>query len=88
MLLAVRDTQHYAFMDVPLLLTVYDLPAAERGMVEGVFGTLDGRRLEKAVNEIMSGLADLLFGNDKRALEGLGRNGDVEVVRSDLEGCA
>lgn len=88
MLLAVRDTQHYSFMDVPMLLMNYPLPVSSKPVVEQVIGTLDARRLEKGQNEIMSGLLDLLFKNQTKSLEHLARNADILVVQDDLMDCS
>lgn len=85
--LSVKDTQHYAFMDVPLLLTAYQIPPASQQKVEQVFGKLNGRKLEKAVNDIMSGLLELLFNNKTKPLRDLGRNPDIDVLLSHLPKC-
>ncbi|KAJ4311161.1 hypothetical protein N0V84_010594 [Fusarium piperis] len=82
--LAVRDTQHYAFMDLPLLLTVYQVPPELQPMVDEVFGKLNGKKVEKVVNEVMVGLMELLFKNDTKLLKNVGRNPDIDVQRSDL----
>ncbi|KAM5344502.1 hypothetical protein ACJ41O_013038 [Fusarium nematophilum] len=82
--LAVRDTQHYAFMDLPLLLTVYQVPPESQPAVDQVIGKLDGRKVEKAVNEIMVGLLELLFKNETEPLRTVGRNSDIDVLHSDL----
>jgi pimeloyl-ACP methyl ester carboxylesterase len=85
--LAVWDTQHYAFMDVPLLLTVYQVPPASQPTIDQTFGTLDGRRLEAAHNEIVTGLLKLVYDEDAEPLRNVGRNPDVDVVLNDLPGC-
>lgn len=84
MQLAVRNTQHYAFMDITLLLMVNKVPAAFQPAVDAVFGTLSGRRVEKAMDDIMTGLMDLLFKGKQEKLEHVSKNEDVEVVRDDL----
>lgn len=85
--LVVRNTQHYAFTDVPLLLTVYEIPAASQPAVDQVFGTLDGKKAEKAVDQIAAGILELLFQNRTMPLKNLGRNLDIEVVSSNLRKC-
>jgi hypothetical protein len=85
--LAVWDTQHYAFMDVPLLLTVYQVPPASQPTIDQTFGTLDGRRLEAAHNEIVTGLLKLAYDEDSEPLRDVDRNSDVDVVLSDLPWC-
>jgi pimeloyl-ACP methyl ester carboxylesterase len=85
--LAVWDTQHYAFMDVPLLLTVYQTPPASQPTINQTFGTLDGRRVEAAQNEIVSGLLKLAYDGDEEPLRNVGGNGDVKVVLDGLSGC-
>ncbi|OIW33072.1 hypothetical protein CONLIGDRAFT_695442 [Coniochaeta ligniaria NRRL 30616] len=85
--LAVRDTQHYAFTDVPLLLTVYQVPPASQSTVEEVFGKLDGRKVERVVVEIMAGLLELLFNKETKPLEYVGRNPDIEVLLSQMPKC-
>ncbi|RSL42998.1 hypothetical protein CEP54_015260 [Fusarium duplospermum] len=82
--LAVRDTQHYAFMDLPLLLTVYQVPPELQPTVDEVFGKLNGRKVEKVVNEIMVGLLGLLFENKTEPLQNVDRNPDIDVLRRDL----
>lgn len=85
--LAVWDTQHYAFMDVPLLLTVFQTPPESQPVVEQTFGTLDGRRLERTMNEIVTGLLKLAYSGDPEPLSRVERNTDIDVVLSDLPGC-
>jgi hypothetical protein len=78
-------TQHYVFTDVPLLLEKLKVPPASQPLVDEVFGTLSGGKVEKATNEIMVGIMDLLFKNDSKALRNLGRNFDIKVLQSDLD---
>lgn len=85
--LAVRDTQHYAFTDVPLLLTVYQAPPASQLTVDQVFGKLNGRKVEKVVVEIMTGLLELLFNKKTKPLKDVGRNPDIDVLLSHLPKC-
>ncbi|KAM0418769.1 hypothetical protein ACHAPT_012279 [Fusarium lateritium] len=82
--LVVRNTQHYAFTDVPLLLTAYQVPAASQPLVDQAFGKLNGKQVEEAVNEITAGLLELLFGNKTKPLENVGRNPNIDVLFSDL----
>lgn len=81
---AVWDTQHYAFLDVPLLLTVDPLPAASKAEVDKFIGTLGGDEIEKADNEIMSGLLELLFENKTETLKGLSGDPNIDVILSHL----
>ncbi|KAM0269847.1 hypothetical protein ACHAQH_009632 [Verticillium albo-atrum] len=85
--LVVKDTQHYAFTDVPLLLTVYEVPPASQPMVDEVFGKLSGRRLEKAINDIMVGLRELLFSDDTEPLAHVDSNPYLGIIRNDLPTC-
>jgi len=86
--LIVWDTQHYAFTDVPLLLTVYhQTPPASQLVVDQTFGTLSGRRVEAATNGIVAGLMRLVYDGDAEPLRDVGGNADVDVVRSDLPEC-
>lgn len=82
--LAVRDTQHYAFMDLPLLLTVYQVPPELQPIVDEVFGKLNGRKVEKVINDVMVGLLELLFENKTEPLQNVDRNPDIDVLRRDL----
>jgi dienelactone hydrolase len=87
MQLVVRDTEHYAFTDVPLLLTEYEIPPESNATAVQVFGTLPGRHMEAAVNQIVSGAVELIFNYDTKPLEELGTNPDIEVKQSNLRGC-
>ncbi|KAG7109887.1 1-alkyl-2-acetylglycerophosphocholine esterase like protein [Verticillium longisporum] len=87
MQLAMRDTKHYAFSDIQLLLTVYRVPAASQPLVDALFGKLDGRRVEGAMNEITVGLVELLFKNRTAPLRNVGGNPDIAVLLSNLPGC-
>ncbi|KAH6888193.1 Alpha/Beta hydrolase protein [Thelonectria olida] len=82
--LVVRNTQHYAFTDVPLLLTAYQVPPASQPMVDQAFGTLNGKKVEKALDQVTAGLLKFLFNNRTKPLENLGRNPDIDVLHSDL----
>jgi pimeloyl-ACP methyl ester carboxylesterase len=85
--LAVWDTQHYAFMDVPLLLSAFHTPPESQPMIEQTFGTLSGRRVEAAQNEIVTGLLELAFDGDEEPLRCVGReNFDVYVALDGLSG--
>ena len=77
-------TQHYAFTDVPLMLTKIKIPKESQGVVDEIFGTLNGRKVEKATNQILVGWMDLLFKGKTSALKKVGRNANVKVKRSDL----
>lgn len=85
--LAIRSTEHYAFCDVPLLLTAYDIPPESQPMVDQVFGTLDGRKVEKAMNEIVSSLLELVFNNNTKPLKQVDSNPDIDILLSDLSNC-
>lgn len=77
-------TQHYAFTDVPLLLEKVSVPPESQSIIDETFGTLDGRGVEKAINEAMVGLMDLLFANNGKMLERIGEYANIQVLRSDL----
>uniref|UniRef100_A0A4E9D643 1-alkyl-2-acetylglycerophosphocholine esterase n=1 Tax=Gibberella zeae TaxID=5518 RepID=A0A4E9D643_GIBZA len=77
-------TQHYAFTDVPLLLEKVSVPPESQSIIDETFGTLDGRGVEKAINEAMVGLMDLLFANNGKMLERIGEHANIQVLRSDL----
>lgn len=87
--LAIWDTQHYAFMDVPLLLTVYrQVPPTSQPTIDQTFGTLKGRRVEAAQNEIVAGLLKLAYDANPEALANVARNSDIDVVFDDVAaGC-
>ncbi|KAL6913682.1 hypothetical protein FSST1_011442 [Fusarium sambucinum] len=84
MVLKVLKAQHYAFTDVPLLLEKIKIPAKSQQIVGEVFGTLDGRMVEKATNQIIVGLMDLLFMNDTKAINKVGDNVDIQILRSNI----
>ena len=84
MALEIMKTQHYAFTDVPLMLTKIKVPKESQGVVDEIFGTLDGRKVEKATNQILVGWMELLFKKKTGALKKVGRNVNVKVLRSNL----
>ncbi|KAM0338875.1 hypothetical protein ACHAPU_011157 [Fusarium lateritium] len=84
MMLEIKDTQHYAFTDVPLLLTVLQVPHESQALVDETFGKLNGRKVEKAMNQIMVGLMDLLFKKNTQALKKIGKNVNIKVLHDDL----
>ncbi|SPJ71796.1 related to PAF acetylhydrolase family protein [Fusarium torulosum] len=84
MMLEIKNTQHYAFTDVPLLLTVLKVSPESQPLLDEVFGKLDGRKVEKAMNQIMVGLMDMLFKKNTRALKKIGKNVNIKVLRDDL----
>jgi pimeloyl-ACP methyl ester carboxylesterase len=79
MMLEIKNTQHYAFTDVPLLLTAL-VPPKSQPLVDETFGRLDGRKVEKAMNQIMVGLMDMLFKKNTRALKKIGKNVNIKVL--------
>ncbi|EEY23022.1 conserved hypothetical protein [Verticillium alfalfae VaMs.102] len=87
MQLALRSTKHYAFSDIPLLLTAYRIPTASQPRVDAIFGTLDGRRVEGAMNDITVGVVELMFHDRSAPLRNVGRNHDIAVLLSNLPGC-
>ncbi|KAJ4136549.1 hypothetical protein NW768_004165 [Fusarium equiseti] len=84
MVLEIMKTQHYAFTDVPLMLSKIKIPKESQPVVDEIFGTLDGRKVEKATNQILVGWLDLLFKGKINTLKKVGRNVNVKVKRSDL----
>ncbi|KAF5023530.1 hypothetical protein F66182_4397 [Fusarium sp. NRRL 66182] len=84
MMLTVDHTYHYAFMDIPVLLTEYKIPYGFQAKVENVFGTLSGRKVEKAVNDIMSGFLELLFRGKAKPLKDLESNSEIHVLEVNL----
>lgn len=82
--LTVKGTRHYGFMDVLLLLTAYQVPPEFQPMLDEIFGTLDGRELEKVVNEIMIGFLELALKKNTGPLKDLANNADIEVLNSNL----
>ncbi|KAI1057242.1 hypothetical protein LB507_001470 [Fusarium sp. FIESC RH6] len=84
MVAEITKTQHYAFTDVPLMLTKIKIPKESQGVVDEIFGTLNGRKVEKATNQILVGWMDLLFKGKTSVLKKVGRNANVKVKRSDL----
>lgn len=85
--LSLKDTQHNAFTDIPLLLEVSRLPPTNASTVENSFGTLSGRKIERAVDNIMAGVLELVFHNKTRTLKNIGRDQNIVVVHNDLRGC-
>lgn len=85
--LVVRNTQHYAFTDVPLLLTVYKTPPASQPTVDQVFGTLNGKDVENALDQVTAGLLEFLFNNRTKPLEDVGSNPNINVLHSDIRKC-
>lgn len=85
--LSLKDTQHNAFTDIPLLLEVSRLLPTNASTVENSFGTLSGRKVERAVDNIMAGVLELVFHNKTRALKNIGRDQNILVVHNDLRGC-
>lgn len=81
--LVVKNTQHYSFTDVPLLLTVYKIPPASQPMVDQVFGTLNGKEVEKALDQVTAGLLEFLFNNKTEPLKDVGNNPIINVLHSD-----
>lgn len=82
--MVVNHTRHYAFTDVPLLLTEFKIPAKSEAMVHEVFGTLGGRKVEKAANEIMVGFLDLVFKKNAKKLKTIGKKNGIHVLQRDL----
>ena len=76
-----------AVIAVPLLLTAFQVPPASQPTIDQTFGTLEGRRVEAAQNDIVSGLLKLVYDGDGEMLRDVGRNSDVVVVLDDLSGC-
>lgn len=87
MSLVMKDTQHYAYTDVPLLLTVYRIPPESQSKVDKVLGTLDGREVETALNAVTAGLLELLFNNTTKPLQNVGENPNIDVLQSNLRKC-
>lgn len=85
--LSIKGTQHSSFLDVPLLLEVSQLPPTSPETVGKTFGTLSGKKMERAVDSIMVGVMDLLFRKNSRRLKNIGQNEDIVVVHNDLRGC-
>ncbi|KAF5974357.1 platelet-activating factor acetylhydrolase [Fusarium coicis] len=82
--MVVKHTRHYTFTDVPLLLTEFKVPAESEAMVHNVFGTLGGRKVEKAANEIMVAFLDLVFKKDDEKLQVIGKKDGIHVLQRDF----
>ncbi|KAI7766939.1 hypothetical protein LZL87_013856 [Fusarium oxysporum] len=82
--MVVKHTRHYAFTDVLLLLTEFKIPAKSEAKVHEVFGTLGGRKVEKAANEIMVGFLDLVFKKDDKKFKDIGKKDNIHVLQRDL----
>ncbi|KAG5912842.1 hypothetical protein E4U53_005131 [Claviceps sorghi] len=84
--LAIRGTAHASFTDRPLLVSALRLPGSALKGLEGVLGSVEGRRLESIVNDVLVGFMDrVLYGKD----EGMGLlvkkyAGQVLIPRSNL----
>ncbi|KAF5591690.1 platelet-activating factor acetylhydrolase [Fusarium pseudocircinatum] len=82
--MVVKHTRHYAFTDVPLLLTEFKIPPKSEAMVHEVFGSLGGRKVEKAANEIMVGFLDLVYKKNANKLKAIGKKDGIHVLHRDL----
>lgn len=82
--LLIKHTHHYAFLDIPLLLSQMDVPPEVKPAVEEIIGTLDGRKVEKAIDQIVSGLVDFAFYDKDKGLKSLRRNCDLRILHSNI----
>jgi pimeloyl-ACP methyl ester carboxylesterase len=82
---AVWGTQHYAFMDAPLLLTAFQAPPASQPTIEQTFGKIDGRMLEEAENFLVNGLIKLAYEGDIGPLSKADRSPNVYVIIDGLQ---
>ena len=82
--LVILDTQHYGFSDLPLLREVIAEPAELQPGLNALLGRLDGRKWEKALNDIFVASLDLFCNDDIELLENVDENQDIEVIKSDL----
>jgi pimeloyl-ACP methyl ester carboxylesterase len=82
---AVWGTRHYAFMDVPLLLTAAPAPAASKATIEQTFGPVDGRALEEAENFLVNGLIRLAYEGDEGPLSKADMSPNVYVIIDGLQ---
>jgi hypothetical protein len=81
---AVWGTRHYAFTDVPLLLTAAPVPAASKATIEQTFGPIDGRALEEAENFLVNGLIKLAYEGDIGPLSKADKSPNVYVINDGL----
>ncbi|KAL3961339.1 hypothetical protein ACCO45_002862 [Purpureocillium lilacinum] len=83
--LAVAQTEHLAFTDVPLLATQMTIPPENRPLVEKFIGKIDGAVLQDVMLEVLNGLVELGVRGKSEKLRGIGgRFKEVTVVKSRL----
>ncbi|KAG6042111.1 hypothetical protein E4U41_005659 [Claviceps citrina] len=83
---AINGTAHASFTDRPLLVSALDLPESALKPVEGLIGSIGGRRLESIVNDVLVGFMDYVF--HRRDGRGLGslteKYAQVLILRSNV----
>ncbi|KAF4506200.1 hypothetical protein G6O67_006304 [Ophiocordyceps sinensis] len=85
--LAVANTQHMSFSDLPLLTTALHIPDTDRAAVEAVIGSLNGRRLQRTTVGIITAFLDFVFEGKAEGVRNLGNEFcHLSVVKSRLPG--
>ncbi|KAK2608548.1 hypothetical protein QQS21_002894 [Conoideocrella luteorostrata] len=83
--LAINGTAHGSFTDRPLLVSALSLPESAMKSVEGLIGSIDGRRLDEIVNGVLISFFDYVFCKRDQELKRLPkRYAEVSVPRYNL----
>ncbi|PHH85912.1 hypothetical protein CDD83_10998 [Cordyceps sp. RAO-2017] len=83
--LAVAETEHLSFFDVPLLLTTAKVADGDRPRLDAALGRVNGRRLRGITMGIFTAFLDLVFRGKADGLRNLDKDFcGVSVVKSEL----
>ncbi|KAG5985452.1 hypothetical protein E4U55_000014 [Claviceps digitariae] len=84
--MAIRGTAHASFTDRPLLVSALGLPERALRGLESLIGSIEGRRLEGMVNEVLVGFLEYTLYNKDEGIRSLTKKyaGQVLIPRSDL----
>ncbi|KAG6003198.1 hypothetical protein E4U21_002275 [Claviceps maximensis] len=84
--MAIRGTAHASFTDRPLLVSVLGLSEDTLRSLEGLIGSVAGRRLEAIVNDVLVGFFDYVLYRTDEGIRSLGQKYARVVLmpRSDL----
>ncbi|KJZ70906.1 hypothetical protein HIM_09699 [Hirsutella minnesotensis 3608] len=82
---AINDTEHLSFMDVPLLVTTAELSPSDRAKLDPVIGKINGRLVHRIFVGTVSAFLDLVFGGKADKLRNLANDFEkVSIWRSNL----
>ncbi|KAL7796777.1 Alpha/Beta hydrolase protein [Trichoderma ceciliae] len=83
--IAIANTEHGAFKDDLMLLSMVKVSADIKEAIQGLLGSIDPHQLDKDLNGILTAYFDLLFYGKKQPLQAIPREfANVTVVRSSL----